>query len=135
LLITLNIHHCYTSHSLHSTSLQDNNIRKSHNLIIGGELSYVITVRAGVENLMLFGLNKIFAGRICSTTTNHSHEPPLYLSDPGLRTIPCYILLYRTEVLSFNCSLSVAKYQHRLSATTNINIGIGPKKLYRSSSS
>jgi len=98
-------------------------------------MSYVITVRAGVENLMLFSLNKIFVGRNCSTARNHSHEPPLYLGDPDLSTIPCYILLYRTEVLSFNCSLSVAKYQHRLSAMTNINIGIAPKKLYPSSSS
>jgi len=32
------------------------------------------------------------------------------LSDPGLRRNPCYMLLHRTEVLSFNCGLSVAKY-------------------------
>jgi len=47
-----------------------------------------------------------------------------YLSDPSLRKIPCYTLLHRTEVLSFNCGLSVAKYQHRLSAMKNSNIGI-----------
>jgi len=40
-------------------------------------MSYVITVRAAVENVMLFRLYKIFVGRSCSTPTNHSHEPPL----------------------------------------------------------
>ena len=57
-----------------------------------------------------------------------------YLSDPGLRRIPCYILLHCSEVLSFNCGLSVAKYRNRWSAMKNNNIGIGPKKPYRSSS-
>jgi len=33
-----------------------------------------------------------------------------YLSDPGLRRIPCYMVLHRTEVLFF-CGLSVAKHQ------------------------
>jgi len=42
-----------------------------------------------------------------------------YLSDPGLHRITCYTLLYRTEVLSFNCCSSVAKYQHQLSAMKN----------------
>jgi len=37
------------------------------------------------------------------------------------------MLLHRTEVLSFNCGLSVAKYQHQLSAMKS-NIGISPKK-------
>jgi len=55
-----------------------------------------------------------------------------YLSDPGLRRIPCYTLLRRTEVLSFNCGLTVAKY--RSSAMKHNNIGIGPKKPYRSRS-
>ena len=53
-----------------------------------------------------------------------------YLSDPGLHRIPCYALLHRTEVLSFNCGLSVAKYQHQLSAVKNNSISIGPKKPY-----
>jgi len=44
------------------------------------------------------------------------------------------MLLHCTEVLSFNCGLSVAKYQHRLSAVKNKNIGIGSKNPYRSSS-
>jgi len=44
------------------------------------------------------------------------------------------MLLHRTEVLSFNCGLSVAKYRHQLSAMKNNNIGIGPKMPYRSSS-
>jgi len=57
-----------------------------------------------------------------------------YLSDPGLRRIPCYTLLYHTEVLSFNCGWSVAKCPHWLLAMKNNNIGIGPKKPYRSSS-
>jgi len=42
-----------------------------------------------------------------------------YLSDSGLRRIPCYTLLHCTEVLSFNCGLSVAKYLHRSSAMQN----------------
>jgi len=33
------------------------------------------------------------------------------LSDPGLRRKLCYMLLHRTEVLAFNCGLSVAKYR------------------------
>jgi len=41
------------------------------------EMSHVMTVRAAVENLMLFSLYKICVGRSCSTSTNHSHEPPL----------------------------------------------------------
>jgi len=45
-----------------------------------------------------------------------------------------FMLLHRTEVLSFICGLSVEKYHHRLSAMKNKNIGIGPKKPYRSSS-
>jgi len=49
-----------------------------------------------------------------------------YFSDPGLRRIPCYTLFHRTEVLSFNCGLSVAKYRHRLSAMKYKNIDIGP---------
>jgi len=52
-----------------------------------------------------------------------------YLSDPGLCRIPCHTLLYRTEVLSFNCGLSVAKSPHQLLAMKNNNIGIGPKSL------
>jgi len=52
-------------------------IRKSHNWIVGREVPYVMTVRAAVENLMLFSLYKIFVGRSCSTHTNLSHEPPL----------------------------------------------------------
>jgi len=44
------------------------------------------------------------------------------------------MLLHRTEVLFFNCDLSVAKYRHRLSAMKNNNIGIGPKKTDQSSS-
>jgi len=55
-----------------------------------------------------------------------------YLRDPALHRILCYILLHRTEVLSFNCDFSVPKYRHRLSAMKNKNIGIGPKKPYRS---
>jgi len=57
-----------------------------------------------------------------------------YLSDPVLRRIRCYTLFHRTEVLSFNCGWSVAKYLHRLSAMKNKNIGIGTKRSYRSSS-
>jgi len=57
-----------------------------------------------------------------------------YLSDPGLCRIPCYAPFHCTEVLSFNCGLSVAKYRHWLSAMKNENIGIGPKKPYQSSS-
>jgi len=57
-----------------------------------------------------------------------------YLSDPGFRRIPSYTLLHRTEVLSFNCGLSVAKYHHRLSAMKNKTIDIGPKMPYQSSS-
>jgi len=38
------------------------------------------------------------------------------------------MLLHRTEVFSFNCGLSVAKYQ--LSAMKNKTIGIGPEKPY-----
>jgi len=54
-----------------------------------------------------------------------------YLSDPVFHVIPCYALFHRTEVLPFNCGLSVAKYQHRLSPMKNNNImGIGQKKLY-----
>jgi len=56
------------------------------------------------------------------------------LRDPSWRRIPCYALLHRTEVLSFNCGLSVANYQYRLSAMKNKNIGIGLKKPYRSNS-
>jgi len=57
-----------------------------------------------------------------------------YLSDPGLHRIPFYTVLHRTEVLSLNCDLSVAKYRHQLSTWKNKkNIGIGPKKTYRSS--
>jgi len=37
-----------------------------------------------------------------------------YLSDPGLRRIPCHTLLHCTKLLSFNYGLSVAKYWHRL---------------------
>jgi len=35
----------------------------------------VIAVRAAVECLMLISLYEIFAGRSCSTPTNHSYEP------------------------------------------------------------
>jgi len=34
-----------------------------------------------------------------------------YLSDPGLCRILYYAILHRTEVLSFNCGLSVTKYR------------------------
>jgi len=57
-----------------------------------------------------------------------------YLSDLGLRRITYYTLLYRSEVLFFNCCLSAAKYPHRLSAMKNKNIGIGQNKPYLSSS-
>jgi len=43
-----------------------------------------------------------------------------YLSDPGLCRIPCYALLHRTEVLSFNCCLSVAKYHWQWQITTSV---------------
>ena len=76
MLITLKVHQCHTSHSLHSMSLQDSNIRKSHNCIEGREMSYVITDRAAVDNLILFSLYKIFVGGSCSNRTNHSHETP-----------------------------------------------------------
>ena len=54
----------------------------------------------------------------------------LYFNDPVLRRIPYYALTHRTvtEVLSFNCGLSVAKYRDQLSAIKNNNIRIGPKK-------
>jgi len=61
---------CHTSHSPHSQWLQHSNIRKSHNWIVGREMSYFITVRAAMENLMLFSLYKIFVVRSCS------HGPP-----------------------------------------------------------
>ena len=51
-----------------------------------------------------------------------------YLSEPGLRRIICHTFLHRTEVLCFNCGLSVAKYQHWLLAMKNNNIGISLKK-------
>jgi len=38
------------------------------------------------------------------------------------------MLLHHTEVLSFNCGLSVAKCRHWLVAMKNKNIGISPKK-------
>jgi len=46
------------------------------------------------------------------------------LNDLGLCRIKCYTLLHRTEVLPVNCGLSVAKYQHWLSAMKNNNISI-----------
>jgi len=45
-----------------------------------------------------------------------------------------YMLLHYTEVLCFNCGLSVAKYWYQLSAMKNENIDIGSKRPYRSSS-
>jgi len=44
------------------------------------------------------------------------------------------MLLQRTEVLSFNYGLSVAKYRHRLLALKINNISIDPKKCCQSSS-
>ena len=41
----------------------------------------------------------------------------------------CYVLLYRTKVLTFNCGLSVAKYQHRLSAMKNKTSLLAQKSL------
>jgi len=41
-----------------------------------------ITVRAAVENLMLFSLYITFV-RSCSTPTNHSHEPALIDEQPA----------------------------------------------------
>jgi len=52
------------------------------------------------------------------------------VNDAGWCGIPCYMLLHHVEVLSFNCGLSVAKYQHWFLAMKNKNIGIGPKKPY-----
>jgi len=52
-----------------------------------------------------------------------------YLSDPGLHRIPCYTLLHHTEVLSFICGLSVAKYQHLLSAMKNQTVVAAQKSL------
>jgi len=52
-----------------------------------------------------------------------------YPSNPGLLRIPWYILLHCTEVLSFNCGLSFAKYRHQLSTVKNMNISIGPNSL------
>jgi len=52
-----------------------------------------------------------------------------YLSDLGFRRIPCFTL-HRTEALSLNCGLSVAKYHHWLSAMKNNTINIGPEKPY-----
>jgi len=54
-----------------------------------------------------------------------------YLTKPWLCRIPCYMLLYCTEVLSFNSGLSVEKYQHQLLALKNNNINISPKKPYQ----
>jgi len=51
-----------------------------------------------------------------------------YLSDLGFCRIPCFTLLHRTEVLSLNCGLSVAKYHHQLSAMKNKTIYTGAKK-------
>jgi len=51
-----------------------------------------------------------------------------YLSDAGLPRIRCYTLFYRSEVLSFNCGLSVAKHLHRLSVMKNKSIGSSPQK-------
>ena len=42
-------------------------------------MSYVITVRAAVENVMLFSFYRIFVGKSCITPMNHSHEPPLVI--------------------------------------------------------
>ena len=69
-----------------------------------------------------------------NVTCKQGHVVFDYLSDPGLHRIPCYTLLHRTEILSFNCGLSVAKYRHRLAAMKIKNIRIGPKKPYRSRS-
>jgi len=65
---------CRTSHSPHSISmlLQHNYMRKSHHRIVGRELSYVKTVRATEENLMLFIPHKIVVGKSYSTPTNQS---------------------------------------------------------------
>jgi len=52
-----------------------------------------------------------------------------YLSDPGLRGIPCYTLLHRTEVLAFNCGLGVAKYRHWLSAMKKKSLASAQKAL------
>jgi len=49
-------------------------MRKSHNWIVGREMSYVIIVHAAEENLRLFRLCKIFVERSCSTPTNHSKD-------------------------------------------------------------
>jgi len=49
-----------------------------------------------------------------------------YLSDPGLRRIPCYMLLHR---IVFQLWFRVAKYSHRLSTMKDKNIGIGTKKV------
>jgi len=55
-----------------------------------------------------------------------------YFSDTDLCRIPCYGMLpHRTEAMFFNCGLSVAKYQYRLLAIKNKNIGICPKKPYQ----
>jgi len=45
-----------------------------------------------------------------------------YISDLGLCRIRCYTLLHHTSVLSFNYSLSVANYQHRLMASAQTSL-------------
>jgi len=44
----------------------DGTARKSNNWVVGREMSYVITISAAMENLMLFSLYKIFVGKSCS---------------------------------------------------------------------
>jgi len=72
-LITLNIR---ATPIVNTIACHCNNIWKPHNLIVRREISHITTVRAAVENLMLFSLYKIFV-RSCKTPTNHSHEPLL----------------------------------------------------------
>jgi len=69
-----------------SMSSQHSNVQNTRNWFEARELSYVITVRAAEETVMLSSIYKIFV-RSCSTPTNHSHESPLGLKVRKLREL------------------------------------------------
>jgi len=95
----LKIHQCHTSHSPHIMSMQDRNTRKSRNFIVGRAMSYVISPRP-VENLMLSSLYIIFWGRSCSTPTNHSNGPPLFLEYFAYVICLFFLIFENSELLT-----------------------------------